>query len=372
MTLCKVRWFLSLARPALRPAIFVLLFAVLCLPLQRLLISGLRKCTGENLGTVNAALKGRIDAEILISGSSRAVFHYDPRIIEACTGKKTYNIGRDGCQLDEQLALFKAYLRHNRKPEYLIQNLDAFNLRANDGVSDDLSVLAWLHEDELYNNALSHRRYFMSYRCFPLIGFLRHGAMKPSVEALFGLTNGGVRVSGFFPQDKTWNDDFEKFRKLHPNGVTWPINPEGRRTLEGILEVCRQNDISVILVFSPEYKELQNLTANRREIISAFREISAEFRVPFWDYSQDPISSERDCFYNSSHLNRKGATAFSELVGTRLARELGLHQASPTNGVTMAQPSATPLGRSTERGDLKEDGLGSRLSPPSIKSVANN
>jgi hypothetical protein len=342
-----------MAKKTFRMVVFPVFFAVLCWPVQQILIIGLRKCSEDNLGTVNRVLKGGIDADILISGSSRAVYHYDPRIIESRTGKTAFNIGRDGTKPDEQLALLSSYLRHNRKPQYLIQSLDVMNLEANGGVNDPKQLLAWLHEDDLYRNALSHRRYFMIYRHLPMVGFLRTGAMKSAVEGLLGCSNPvSSRLSGYYPQDKCWNDDFEAFQRQHPDGVTWGIEPAGRGALEGILELCRKEGISVILVYSPEYVEAQKITVNRPEIFSVFRDISARYRLPFWDYSQDPISSDRDCFYNSSHLNRKGATLFSQHVAARIAEEFGMDSGGRVDDATVKQPAASSEARSVERGPL--------------------
>ena len=297
-------------------------------------------------------MKGGIDADILVSGSSRAVYHYDPRVIESYTGKKSFNIGRDGSKPDEQLALLKAYLRHNRKPQYLIQSLDVINLKANDGVTDPMSFVGWLDQDELYVEARSHKRYFMVYRYFPLVGFMRTGAMKPSIEALLGhTTQAEGRLNGYHPQDKAWNDDFEAFRRQHPNGVTWPIEPAGRGALEDILELCRKEGISVILVYSPEYRECQELTVNRDKVFSVFQDISAKFNLPFWDYSQDAISSERAYFYNSSHLNRQGATVFSQVIAARLGGYFEASLESMRHNVTSVRPSTRGVGRGPEGRD---------------------
>jgi hypothetical protein len=320
--------------------LFACLFVLIMLAwgVQSVLVAGLRRSTSGSLGTVNQVVHGHIDAEILISGSSRAVYHYDPKIIEAYTGRSTFNIGRDGTRADEQAALLRVYLRHNRKPGYLIQNLDPRSLMADGEVTDASQLIPWLNEEAFYQTAFSHRRYFWVYRQAPLFGIMRHRAVKLSLQGLLGIPeHGNNRVAGYCPQDKVWNDDFAKFHALHPNGLDYPVDPKGVSVMREILDLCRQEGIKIILVYSPEYIEGQRLTRNRPQILSGLQSLAEEFRAPFWDYSQEPISCERTNFYNSSHLNRKGATAFSELLGTRLVREFGVRQASPSNGVKMAQ-----------------------------------
>jgi hypothetical protein len=309
-----------------RLVLFPLLFFMLCWPVQSVLIMGLKRCRNGEVGTLNRIMAGGMNAEIVISGSSRAVYHYDPRIIEAYAKEKTVNIGRDGTKLDEQLALLKTYLKHNRKPEYVIQNLDSFSLRANDGVTDPLQYMAWLDEPDLYQNVLSHRRYFRIYHYLPLLGIIREGAVQPAIEGLFGSSiQAGDDVAGYHPQNLDWNGEFERFKEQHPSGVQWPIDAQGLDTLRDMLELCQHEGIQLILVYSPEYIESQVLTKNRTDIFAAFHALAAEFQAPFWDYSSDPMCRDRTYFYNSQHLNQNGATLFSQKVGNRLAQAGGLH-----------------------------------------------
>ena len=311
---------------AVRLVVFPLLFCLLCWPVQRILINGLKLCKSGELGTLNRVIAGGINAGIVVSGSSRAVYHFDPRIIGEYARQRTYNIGRDGTKMDEQLALLRTYLKHNQKPKYVIQNLDSFSLRANDGVTDPLQYMAWLDEPDLYQNVLSHRFYFEIYRYLPLVGIIREGAVQPAIEGLFGVSaEAGTEFSGYHPQKLVWNGEFDSFKKQHPTGVQWQIDEQSLNSLQHMVELCQREGIRLILVYSPEYVESQVLTKNRDEIFAVFRDLAAKFHVPFWDYSSDPMSRDRIYFYNSQHLNENGATLFSQKIGSRLAEAEDLH-----------------------------------------------
>ncbi|MEO7299883.1 MAG: hypothetical protein ABI042_15050 [Verrucomicrobiota bacterium] len=216
--------------------------------------------------------------------------------------------------------MLKTYLRHHSKPECVIQNLDGFSLRANDGVTDPMQYMGSLKEPELYQAAVSQRRYFMIYRYFPLVGFVREGAIKPAIQGLLGISDAAEnRFQGYRPQNLTWTSEFATFKKQHASGVEWPVDAGGRQALQGIMELCQKEGIKLVLVYSPEYIESQLLTRNRSEIFNAFHSMANAFQAPVWDYSQDPISADKNCFYNSQHLNQNGASLFSEKVGNRLA-----------------------------------------------------
>ncbi len=53
---------------------------------------------------LNSIAGGKVDAEIIISGSSRALVHYDPIVIAETSGYSTYNIALNASRIDLQLA----------------------------------------------------------------------------------------------------------------------------------------------------------------------------------------------------------------------------------------------------------------------------
>ena len=93
-----------------------------------MITAGLRKVrhTGQ-YGVSNKVMQGKVNAQIIITGSSRALSHFDPRVVEAQTGRTAFNLGRNGSQSDMQLAVLKAYLEHNQKPDFIIHSLDSFS-----------------------------------------------------------------------------------------------------------------------------------------------------------------------------------------------------------------------------------------------------
>src|SRR5947208_4199998 len=77
--------------------------------LNAMITSGLQHIKTSTYGISNRIMQGKVNAQIVITGSSRAASHYDPRIIEASIGRSAFNLGRNGSQTDMQLAVFRAY-----------------------------------------------------------------------------------------------------------------------------------------------------------------------------------------------------------------------------------------------------------------------
>jgi hypothetical protein len=298
--------------------------AVLCaLTVQTALVYGLKHNRDGNVGIMNRVMRGEINANIVVSGSSRAMYHYDPRIIEAETHLSAFNLGRNGTKLHEQIQLLKIYLRRNRRPDYLVHNVDIAGLLENDDVTDAKQYVAWLDDQDVFGPLRDQKRYFELYRWCPLLGIARTGGMQAAVLGLFDRAGAQADdLKGYSPQDRVWNEDFEKFRAQNPSGVRWTTDRHKVQSLVQLLKLCLERGIQPILVLSPDYHETRGLFLNRGEALQVFQEIAAELDVPFWDYSEDPIASDRTLFYNSQHLNQRGATAFSESIAVRLKNRI--------------------------------------------------
>jgi len=125
---------------------------------------------------------------------------------------------------------------------------------------------------------------------------------------------------GFWPYNSGWTGEFDRFRSRNPDGVRYTIEAQGLRDFEQLMLVCKERQIPVLLVYSPEYYEMQKLTRNRSEIFEHFRDIATRYQAAVWDYSGSPMSYCAEYFYNSQHLNAKGAALFSTDLALAMKR----------------------------------------------------
>jgi hypothetical protein len=319
----------SAKRPSARRAVVrLLMFLFLTLATfvvtNNLVDRGLRAIKTSSFGVFNGIVNGQINAAIIISGSSRALNNFDPRVIQGQTGLTTFNIGINGSQTDMQLAVFKTYLRHNAKPSLLIHSLDSFAFvtsRAEGGVEAPGQYLPYLNEDDIYQALSAIDDNTWKARYLPLYGY----AVDMNFTWLTGM--GGLlswnpledRYFGFSPRHAHWTSEFDRFRADRPDGIRFEIEPEGVRGFEELMGLCKDLGIRVLLVYSPVYYEMQALENNRNEIFRRFREIAQRYDAALWDYSRSPISFGKDYFVNSQHLNAEGAAAFSADFAAALA-----------------------------------------------------
>lgn len=304
-----------------RLVLFLAILAGFALGLNGLITFGLRHVKTGQYGVSNRLMRGEINAQIVINGSSRALSGFDPRIIQAATGLSAYNIGRNGSQTDMQLAVLKAYLEHNRKPEIVIQTLDSFSFVATHEVYNPAQYVPYINDAPLYQQLRQINPGIWKSRYVPLYGYVVDDmgmSWVLGLGQLVGWTEREDYFLGFNPRPLKWTDEFNSFRAANPDGVNWPIESEGSQSVEELIRVCQTNGVKLIFVYAPEYSEMQRLTKNRNEVFSDFRNLSRKYGVAFWDYSDWRFAADTQYFQNSQHLNQDGARVFSSDLGNRL------------------------------------------------------
>jgi hypothetical protein len=311
------------ARTLLRVALFLAIIAALVWGLDATISAGLRSMPTSLYRVTNRIVAGSINAQIIITGSSRAASHFDPRIIHRTTGYTTFNLGRNGSQTDMQLAVLKTYLKHNRRPDIVVHNLDAFTFQTTHEIYNPAQYIPYLNEEELYRPLEKINPNIWKSRYLPLYGYVAEDmsfAWIQGLKALLPLPQRENLIDGFDPRETKWTGEFERFKESKRDDVRWDIEPEGIRLTEELVHLCRTRGIQLIFVYSPEYSEMQAMTKNRKEIFGRFREIAFSQQVPLWDYSNWRHAADTEYFTNSQHLNANGAGLFSLDVATELKR----------------------------------------------------
>jgi hypothetical protein len=309
--------------PFVRILTFFCLIGIVAVILDLFFTCGLRRIQTSEFGSFNRVMSGQANADIVINGSSRAVAHYDPRIIHRITGQTAYNLGRNASQTDMQLAVLKAYLDHNMKPKIVVQNLDLFSfvVTRKGEVYDPGFYLPYLYDNNIYHALLRIDPNTWKWKYIPLYGYAIEDmrfTWLTGLKGLLGIYPKEDCFLGFNPRDVKWSGDFERFKAKNPQGVKFATEKAGAEAMEALIRSCQDRGIQVILVYSPEYFEMQALETDRARIIDRFREISERFNVPFWDYSDSPICQRQEYFQNSQHLNADGGEVFSSDLARRL------------------------------------------------------
>ena len=285
--------------------------------------AGLRKSRNVHFANWNDLYNSMINADLLIMGSSRAEFQISPKILDSVLALNSYNLGLSAWHFDMQYARFRIYLQHNRKPKYIIQNVDVYGFSRRQDVADYQQFLPYIQDTILQNVTHNHKGEFDIYQQnVPLYKYKTQ--QKLAIEGFLGfvgfsnLYDTTTKHKGYRGNDYVWNKDFESFKKRFPKGAKYRFDKEIKRQFEEYLAFCKSENIKVILVYAPEYFEIQPYYKNKSELINLCQESVRKYHCHFLDYSKNSLCYNRDYFYNSQHLNRRGAELFSLDLGTKV------------------------------------------------------
>jgi len=301
----------------LRIILFCLVPLVLLIPLSMIVDKGLQKSRHFYFSEWNDLYAGRIQADMLFMGSSRAWVHFSPQIFDSAYHLNSYNLGLDGTTVDMQLERFHIYLRHNRKPRYIIQEVGLHTaiLRQKE-LPQYAQLLPYLSDTAIwriykkqYENASLAERYFPLFKYNNQLPLIKEGILS-----FLGRGTAATKYKGYRGQLLSWDSSFSNFVRDNPRGYALSIDSTAIDIFKDYLKWCKEQDVKIILVYAPSYYEAGRYITNLSDIKNLISDIAAEYDVPYLDYTENYLDSNKRYFYNSQHLNKEGAEIFSRMV----------------------------------------------------------
>lgn len=303
-------------------AIFSCIILAILYVLQFVFDRECRRVQNEAFAEWNDCYNGKIAGDVLMLGSSRMGAHISPKIIDEQLHVNSYNLGINGGRFLLQNGRFKVYLAHTPKlPKNIIHGLDI-------GTLDRASILFVSNQFVPYLDDTIIRKYTEGYKgsynklhyYFPLYkynnSFLNMGTAIMNMTGL--KTQFSHRYKGYKALEGEWVPSTDKQLVAVADGGIQKTDSQTVKEFEAYLQFCKEKNINLIFVYTPEYIDLQKLTKNRAEIINLYKQYATTYNITFLDYSEDSISYQKSLFKDPGHLNRKGA----ELFSMKLAKDL--------------------------------------------------
>lgn len=296
--------------------IFAVILLFLSFLADTILSHGLKKAqfyTYGEIGVWNDVISGNINSQLLVYGSSRAWVHIDPAMIEKEIQKSCYNLGIDGHTFWLQYLRHLEYMKNNTKPQTIIYSVDCFTLQKLKDLYNYPQFLPYmLFDSEFYKYTSSYNGFGFFDYFVPLLRYYgEHDATQKAIDLIFSDPPPSFRHKGYMGMERVWDAGLLNALK-QSQSIEFNLDQDSIALLEQFVTECRNNDIELILVYTPEYREGQKIIKNRNDIINIFREIAQKNNIPFLDYSDSPLCENTEYFYNATHLNKKGAELFTE------------------------------------------------------------
>ena len=305
-----------------RSALFLLILAGILLLVQTVIDRGLGTYETNAYGGWNAIVSGKAKSDVLILGSSRAWVQFSPKIIGDGLGMSCYNLGVDGYTLDMQLASYALYKKDDGLPKMVVLSVDTFSFYPRVGLYTSDQFLPYLSDGIVWDAVEPYGHFHWYDRYVPLVRYRgRVDLLTKGFKSALHLEQfTSLKYRGYMARDQTWSNDFAKYKQTHPQAITQKIAPSFVNAFESFLQECRRDNVLVVVVYSPEYYEAQQLLTNRGDVFQIFTSVTKKYGVTFLDFSKDPICYDTAYFYNSQHLNVRGAELFSRELAPQLER----------------------------------------------------
>ena len=256
---------------------------------------------------LNTYICRKMTEECLIFGSSRGMHHYDPNIITDSLGLSCWNCSLDGNGIILMYGRYRL-LSTRYTPKMIIYDVSSFDL-----VEDD------------------KHKYLGSLRCF-------YG--EPAVDSIFWDVDAKERLkmlSSCYRYNSTWiqlfSDNIHPLRSddkgYRPMDKEMLYEPQISKSapkdilydslklvyLEKLVIACQEKDTKLIFAVSPCYGQTDDI------IYRPLKDLCARYNVPLLSHYCDPeFVHDKSLFYDSSHMNRKGATRYTQMLVSEINR----------------------------------------------------
>lgn len=286
-------------------------FAVLCVCIDAslgIVFSKLKaKSKGGEIGKIEY-IADRMDAPVLVFGSSRASHHYDPRILQDSLGLEVYNCGLDGNGI---IFTYGQYLMFKNRytPKVIIYDISGFDLMKE---ADNRKYTNYLkinadrpYVAEVVESVDATERWKMlsqAYRYNTHFVKVLIGAKMATFSS----------IQGYLPIDKVMKYEPESRPTIAK--TEYKFDELKLQYWEKLIADCQTNGTKLIFTLSPFYMGQTDLAAYKPLL-----EMADANNIPVIDHYGDPIiSTDKNFFSDSSHMNSKGAETFTK----RLASEI--------------------------------------------------
>lgn len=302
--------------------IWGLVFLALCLCLDLMVSSGLRRTDIRKYAVWNDIYASRIDADVIIMGSSETWCGYNPEIIDSLLNVRSYNLAIDGHGFKYQQLRYEVFRRFNPKPKLLIMNVDypgTFDANSGYGYERE-QFFPYITDGTLIASVAGDKQITWKERFIPLFRYYGYREeIENGIGAFFGkksFKDGGLR-KGFRGNAYLWSPE-----SLATEGVFHcPVDREVISSLDAFVQARLEEGINVVFVEFPEYYRLRDKFDNVEEVERIFARIAEKNHVLFINCSEWPVSRDSSWYYNSSHLNKAGADLFTSMLCDTIAKQ---------------------------------------------------
>lgn len=242
----------------------------------------------------------KVTADIIILGSSRAVHHYVPTIIEDSIGLSCYNCAYDNQGIINMYGRYKMIAKR-KKPKYVIceilPSLDIFK---------DVDDIKYLNSFKPFRDNPELAEIIKDYS--PIEYFKTNSYIyryNTSIFQIFKNYTEHGRIyegKGFSPNKGKMNYTPEPHKEIIGKVDSFKV-----KYIHKLIEATKKDSVHLIFTASPRYN------ADNDSSFALLKDICKQKDIPFITFYKDScLNKRKELFKDRSHLNSDGAYIFTK------------------------------------------------------------
>ena len=302
-------------------AIFAVAAYLLALGLDAMISHGLANSAGLPHQAWKEIRTGNYASDIVIMGTSRALEHYDPCVIDSVTGLQSYNLGMGGYSINVELMKYRYYCHYHPQPKYIIYDVDKILLTIDTAVhqhqSEQLLPLFYdgaIREDLMsvgysWTDAYIPMARYWGYQMVSKRGILeclnlKHYCDYPSYK-------------GHHPDPDPWDASRLQFKDT----IITHVDEEAKVMFVDFVQECRKSGVQLIFVTSPVFYRYVEMSPDWKRYIAWYESIATANNIPYLNYMDHPICLDSILFNAGVHLTPAGTKIWSEILSNDLIEQ---------------------------------------------------
>ena len=262
----------------------------------------------ENMWLKTPFTVEKVDADVVVIGSSKASHHYVPQMLEDSLGMTAYNCGQDGCFFLYQNCIINMIL-DRYTPKMILWDIQPGSFVGEEH-SNEYQNIRYLSPyypantwaDSYINSESPKMRFRMMSRMFAY--------NSKALNYVFPLvTHSSATKNGYIPLATEGYLYPEMSKHADKKGV---VNSTYLDLLDKTMKRCREIGVELRMYISPEFSQKSSLTKRVEEEID---KVAICNNVSFTNaHSHELFMHDATLFKDASHLNDKGARIYTSKV----------------------------------------------------------
>ncbi len=247
----------------------------------------------------------KMDSDVVVFGSSRCTHHYIPAIIEDSLCLSCYNAGTDGNGIILFFAKWKI-LSSRYNPKMIIYDVqESYDLLRDDNTKylGDLRTYYEMPGVDSVMWSVDDMEKYKMHSWMYRYNSIWLQMLSDNIDPLSSDEMGFVGIDGTMA--------FDPGEHHYPDKVEY--DPLKLYYLERLILDCQEKGVALVFCLSPMYK------ARKTDLFSPLYALCAKYQVPLFDYYSDSrFTQKRDYFFDSVHMNRKGAMKYTSEIASQI------------------------------------------------------